>query len=166
MTTGFTNLFVILRGIPGSGKSSLANCIRIYYSVEENDPDQQSVYVLSADDYFCDRDGDYFFVASNLGKAHADCYGTAADLVAVKVPRIVLDNTNIKLSEYEKYRTLAENAGYKVVVIRIEVNAPDDFGLCIQRNTHNVPVSVMKRRNEEVEEDSSEHLIQIFNEED
>ena len=57
---------ILLRGIPGSGKSTLGEIIL-------QCPGSSSPEVLSADNFFIDEKGDYNFDGSKLKQAHNEC---------------------------------------------------------------------------------------------
>jgi predicted kinase len=92
---------VILRGIPGSGKSTRAEEA---YSGHE---------VCSADDYFRNFYGVYKFDARALPAAHRACLlKFEALLIAGTEHIIVVDNTNLTAAEIAPYYALAEAHGY------------------------------------------------------
>jgi len=67
------NLFII-RGLSGSGKTTLANVLANY--PRQYDYSADGVFehpVLSADDYFLDKEGKYNWVGTLLPEAHAWC---------------------------------------------------------------------------------------------
>ena len=57
---------ILLRGLPGSGKSTLAKIILQLRSTDEPE-------VLSADDFFEDKEGEYNFDPTKLKEAHNYC---------------------------------------------------------------------------------------------
>lgn len=133
---------VIMRGLPGSGKSFL---------VRQMCPDGTAV-ICSADD-FRYRDvtvngvttREYFFDTQSPHLAHVKCYRKFIDAVTAKKPLVVVDNTNIRKCEYENYVALAENLGYKVEILEVRAVTTEDVNLCIERNTHKVPSEVIAR---------------------
>jgi predicted kinase len=120
---------VILRGLPGSGKSAFAKLMF---------PNQ---LVVSADDYFM-KDGVYRFDASRLGVAHARCLQNAEDLVFFGAELVVVDNCNAKLSHMKPYLDLAEESGSEVQVFRMRRLVDE----CVRFNQHNVPTDVIRRK--------------------
>ena len=116
----------IVRGLPGSGKSSLAKKV------------SESVY--SADDFFTNKKGEYNFNAKLLGKAHEWCWGKVRDAMFIGANAVAVANTFTQAWEAEKYYQLAEEYGYSVFVIECQ----NDFG-----NVHDVPqesIDAMKQR--------------------
>ena len=116
----------IVRGLPGSGKSSLAKKVT------------QLVY--SADDFFTNKKGEYNFNAKLLGKAHEWCWGKVRDAMFIGAEAVAVANTFTQAWEAEKYYQIAEEYGYSVFVIECQ----NDFG-----NVHDVPqesIDAMKER--------------------
>jgi len=116
----------IVRGLPGSGKSSLAKKV--------------TELVYSADDFFTNKKGEYNFNAKLLGKAHEWCWGKVRDAMFIGVEAVAVANTFTQAWEAEKYYQIAEEYGYSVFVIECQ----NDFG-----NVHDVPqesIDAMKER--------------------
>tara|TARA_B100000131_G_scaffold202804_1_gene194763 strand:- start:926 stop:1339 length:414 start_codon:yes stop_codon:yes gene_type:complete len=116
----------IVRGLPGSGKSSLAKKL--------------TEVVYSADDFFTNKKGEYNFNAKLLGKAHEWCWGKVRDAMFIGVNAVAVANTFTQAWEAEKYYQIAEEYGYSVFVIECQ----NDFG-----NVHDVPqesIDAMKER--------------------
>lgn len=123
---------IVLRGIPGSGKSRYAlNLVRN----ERN----ERVHIVSADHYF-DRGLGYKFDPTKLGAAHGQCLRRYSEYVAdasMTTSRIVMvvDNTNMSVVEMAPYMELA--AAFRVPAEIIEF--PCLVETAVQRNIHNVP---------------------------
>ena len=116
----------IVRGLPGSGKSSLAKKV--------------TELVYSADDFFTNKKGEYNFNAKLLGKAHEWCWGKVRDAMFIGAEAVAVANTFTQAWEADKYYQIAEEYGYSVFVIDCE----NDFG-----NVHDVPqesIDAMKKR--------------------
>ncbi len=116
----------IVRGLPGSGKSSLAKKL--------------TELVYSADDFFTNKKGEYNFNAKLLGKAHEWCWGKVRDAMFLGANAVAVANTFTQAWEAEKYYQIAEEYGYSVFVIECQ----NDFG-----NVHDVPqesIDAMKKR--------------------
>jgi predicted kinase len=133
---------ILLRGCPGAGKSSLANIL------SECQLDYDSTFlkrnwpVISADDYFLDKDGNYIFDISQIKNAHAYCETTVAAGMKVNIPKIFVANTFTQEWEMEPYFKLAKEYGYKIFTIIVE-NRHEST------NVHNVPpetITKMKNR--------------------
>jgi predicted kinase len=117
-----------MRGIPGSGKSSLAELLA-----------GQRKAIASADHYF-DMKGK--FAPEELGIAHKFCQDQFMKFIATGEPLIVVDNTNIKRKDFEFYTTTAKDNGYAVVTVIAEEMDPK---VCFARNKHAVPLATIER---------------------
>lgn len=125
----------IMRGLPGSGKSSRAWCLRA-----ERMPTAQTSKVVSADDFFVALGrGAYAFDPTRVGDAHAWCKGIFIDCLLSGVECVVLDNTNTQLWEFADYLHLAALLGYEVEVVDLFDGGLSDEALAA-RNTHGVPL--------------------------
>lgn len=91
---------IIVRGIPGSGKSTWAHS-------------QVGATVCSADDYFY-VDGVYTFDPQSLPYAHNACIIYCKAAMQRQEPLIIVDNTNTQRWEYAPYLEIAGRYGYQV----------------------------------------------------
>lgn len=107
-------ILTLVRGLPGSGKSTFANFIWNDYTICE------------ADKFFYDKEGNYNFDANKLTQAHKWC----REQVEIRMkdneanpqfyPEIVVSNTFTKEWEMNEYFELAKKYGYKVFTIIVE----------------------------------------------
>lgn len=126
MVKEFIGDLILLRGLPGSGKTTLGEII-MYYPGSTN-----SNIVLSADDFFTDVNGVYNFDATKLKEAHNDCLLRCADRMKNELAKIVVANTFTQEWEMEKYFEIADRYKYRVHSIIVE-NRHDG------KNVHGVP---------------------------
>lgn len=98
----------ILRGVPGCGKSSLAEELKT-----------SSGIICCADDYFM-KSGKYEWDATKIGIAHLKCKTKYDDALNSGVPVIVVANTNTTTRDVNFYRNMARIAGYTVFVLTVE----------------------------------------------
>ncbi|KAG8516517.1 NEDD4-binding protein 2 [Galemys pyrenaicus] len=98
-------VLVLLRGLPGSGKSFLARIL------QEDNP---SGIILSTDDYFY-INGQYQFDVKYLGEAHEWNQNRAKEAFEKKVSPIIIDNTNLQAWEMKPYVALSQKHKYKVL---------------------------------------------------
>ncbi|OQR87908.1 hypothetical protein ACHHYP_07963 [Achlya hypogyna] len=122
----------VLRGVPGSGKSSLARHLR-----GRCDAQGLSVRVCSADAFFEQGDGGYIYDRSRLAEAHAFCHAAVLAAVAANVDVVVVDNTNLQARHVHAYLDALNGSGYRVSVVAIETS---DIPACIRRSCHAVPL--------------------------
>ncbi|TRZ47868.1 MAG: ATP-binding protein [Dehalococcoidia bacterium] len=105
----------IFRGLPGSGKSTIAA--------------KYAGPLFEADQFFMEA-GQYKFNPSKLKEAHSACRRSVEDAMKEKIPTINVANTNTQLWEVQSYLNLAEQHGYDVELIHVK----GDWG-----SAHNVP---------------------------
>ncbi|ELV10433.1 NEDD4-binding protein 2 [Tupaia chinensis] len=98
-------VLVLLRGLPGAGKSFLAR------TLQEDNP---SGVVLSTDDYFY-INGQYQFDVRYLGEAHEWNQNRAKEAFEKKISPIIIDNTNLQAWEMKPYVALSQKHKYKVL---------------------------------------------------
>jgi predicted kinase len=114
---------VILRGLPGSGKSSFASLL--------------SKAICSADDYLINREGEYIWTESRVIQAHEWCERKCERFMKKQISLVVIDNVSVKSRDMRPYRKLAKEYGYKVYSVIVENRHK---GI----NTHNVSKEIMK----------------------
>lgn len=90
-------LCVILRGIPGSGKTTVADKL-VLAATEAG----KTVQVCCADDYMVNKDGEYSFDASRLADAHGKCYAKFQQSLQNLTDVIIVANTNCTRQEYAR----------------------------------------------------------------
>jgi predicted kinase len=95
----------LLRGVPGSGKTTLAESL--------------GNMTIEADQYFT-YNGKYEFDASKLKDAHAWCQNAARVWMTNSVKRIIVSNTFTQEWEMQPYYDLAEKYGYRVYSLIVE----------------------------------------------
>jgi predicted kinase len=104
------NSLILLRGLPGSGKTSLAK--------ELSENGKYPVY--SVDDYFTDENGEYKFEFDKNHLAYKHCEERTRTAMQNKLQKIFLDNTFTLEWEIETYFKLAKEFDYKVYVVTVE----------------------------------------------
>ena len=98
-------ILIIVRGIPGSGKTSFANLL--------------SKAICCADDYYM-HDGEYKRKAEDIGKAHAWCQRKCRRFMKAQVEQIVVANTSTTEREMQPYMDLARQFSYMVYSVIVE----------------------------------------------
>lgn len=123
----------ILRGVPGSGKST--------YVASMGHSATTAARVVSADHHFM-VDGAYKFDARKLPEAHQACWRSFyAALNERDIDVIYVDNTNISAAEIGPYVLPAESCGWQVEIITLEC----DPVVAAARNVHGVPAESVHR---------------------
>ena len=126
---------LLIRGLPGAGKSSFANFVWSDYAICE------------ADKFFYDKEGKYNFDATKLKEAHEWCRNQVETRMkdnqnnSQYYPNIVVSNTFTKEWEMSEYFDLAKKYGYKVFTLIVENR---HGGV----NTHGVPEEKLEQMKE------------------
>lgn len=126
------NTLFIIRGLPGSGKSTEAKRLR------ELNPDRTLHY--EADDYFTNAvTNEYIFDPAMLSAAHQECFRSVEHGLKCGFD-VIVSNTFSTKWELEKYINLAKNLGVNIDIRQMN----NSF-----KSIHNVPevtIQKMKRR--------------------
>lgn len=130
-----TKRVLILRGIPGAGKTRMARTLYPH------------AIVCSADDHFTRPDGSYVYVREEQSLAHHECLLKYLRLLThfpreIGVsPLIIVDNTNASVAEIAPYYATAEAYGWEAMVETILC----DPEIAWRRNTHGVSREIVEK---------------------
>ena len=133
---------IILRGLPGVGKTYFAERLRELASnraIESN----QSIVILSSDDYFI-VNGVYKFDLDKLDEAHQWNFNRFKTAVNDGAKFIIVDNTNIVSFHYRHYLDYAQRHNYFTAITIIPHNDKDDRRL-EESNIHNVKRGTIRK---------------------
>lgn len=126
------NMLYIIRGLPGSGKSTFAkNLIGTHLAAGD------LAFHFEADMYFLDADGNYVFDATKLKDAHSMCFDAVKSAMMMNANAIAVSNTFTREWEFNNYVKLAKENAYMVTTLVVENR---HGGV----NEHNVPEDVLK----------------------
>ena len=118
------NNLILLRGVSGSGKSTIA-------------PMFENAVLVSTDDFFLDEYGEYVFDANSLVINHQFCQLAVRMMMQDDEELIVVHNTFTADWEMDAYFDLAKDHGYAVHTIIVE----NRHG---SKNVHDVPQDAIK----------------------
>ena len=133
----------IIKGTPGSGRSTVANELKtIYQSLGK------TVEIIEANDFMINPETkQYEFVQENVSKCFSQCYARYIELIESKSDVIIVTNINGHFSEYASYITRGRNNGYEVHVMSMEnhhegkssIGIPDKFVVKMCRKYQTYP---------------------------
>ena len=119
----------IIRGLPGSGKSSIAR--ELVNEIWNSEIGSFVKDFYSADDYFTDYHGNYDFRPEELPQAHVQCQqNVERAMQRDMVTKVAVANTFTQAWEAEPYFKLAAEHGFSPFVIECQ----SQYG-----NIHDVP---------------------------
>tara|TARA_Y100000296_G_scaffold80929_1_gene107130 strand:- start:516 stop:923 length:408 start_codon:yes stop_codon:yes gene_type:complete len=115
---------ILLRGVSGSGKSTVAKLIGI------------GMRTVSTDDFFTNKEGDYEFNPNNLKENHKKCQ-LAVEMMMEEYDHvdndiIIVHNTFTEIWEMDTYYILAKKYGYTVHTLIVENRHKS-------KSIHNIP---------------------------
>jgi len=146
---------IIVRGLPGSGKSSIAVGLGVF---ADN--------VCAIDDYWFRPDGTYDFNYDHVLKSYEWNQHRVARIMVDIDQRseqldgaegglckttIVIDNVNITFDEILPYARLAQMYHYSIELMEPQTEWRYDVETCYKNNAHNVPYSTVLRMSREWE---------------
>ena len=117
-----TSKLYIIRGLPGSGKTKLA---------------QELVNLVYEADMFFMKDGIYQFNKDKISNAHDWCREQVKNAMRDGAPRIAVSNTFVRRWEMQVYYEMAVLYDYQVTEITLTGR--------LFKNVHGVPDEVIER---------------------
>ena len=117
-------ILYLIRGIPGSGKSSLAKSLGGKH--------------VEADMYHLDENGNYNWKPERVKEAHAWCQNQVRNWILESEERIIVSNTFTQEWEMKVYFDWAKEFDYKVFSIIVENRHGGE-------NVHNVPQETLEK---------------------
>lgn len=125
---------VVLRGIPGSGKSQKAREIATEYKGT----------IVSVDNYF-ERNGEYKFLDTEISRAYGYVEGQVDILMQQQTQLIIADGIHQSEKHLRGYQALADKYGYE-----LEIQYPDgehifDVEHCFRHSIHRVPRRTLQK---------------------
>lgn len=125
-----TGTVVVLQGLPGAGKSKMANALWEVASRRNA--------IVSANECFIELgQGKYALDPRYLSKAHGQCFFKYIDALRSQKELVIVDNNNITTLEIAPYVLAAQAHKYVARIVRIEVPVE----IAAQRCTRKIPIS-------------------------
>ena len=119
---------IIMRGIPGSGKSSLVARLQATYG------DESAVFSADANRIIF-NDGAYIYKPEETAKAHGECLRDYTEALVLGEVCPIVDNTNTSSLEIAPYAALAIAFDRPFQIVTVEC----DPEIAAARNQHAVP---------------------------
>lgn len=141
---------IIMRALPGTGKSTRANAIKDWF---ENNGYQ--VVICGTDEYFTDEHGNYNWSANLIKEAHNWNVERAREYMSNGVNVVIIDNTNVQFWEAEKYIKIGLEHRYIVRVEEVKTPWAGNIDELVQRNVHRVPRESIERMRDKWESQES-----------
>lgn len=138
-------MLILIRGVPGTGKSTHArHILEGLYATDGG-------FHIEADMYHLDHNGEYKWDRENVSKAHQWCLDTAKVYMNQSKDNIVVvSNTFTRRWEMQGYIEHAEKAGHEVDVVRMTR---------VHGNIHGVPPEVVQQMQERFEDYFGETIL-------
>lgn len=135
---------IILRGIPGSGKTTHANELMQYY-IKEN----KTVGHYEADMFFTKPDGTYDWKPNLVGVAHKWCQDKVRNALD-NCDVVIVANTSLTKAEVDTYVEIGKAAGANIVIQRLTGN---------YQNVHKVPEETLQKMKEKLQDYPGEIIL-------
>lgn len=138
----YNKIMFILSGIPGGGKTTIAEMIAPGIDA-----------TICCTDDFCMVDNKYQFDPQLANQRHQMNFDKAEQCCKDE-KNVIIANTNCNRRNYGKYEELAKKYGYTVFHIYLKPNIKES----IERNLHKVPVDTIKAMAYSLVKDFSENI--------
>lgn len=119
-------MIYILRGIPGSGKTTWA----------DNKIQKDGGGIICSANHFFETEWGYRFDEELLHDAHLSCLKKFTEKARLRdEDDVFVDNTNVRAVDVAPYVGIAEAYGHGYEIVRFDC----EVGVCVNRNIHGVP---------------------------
>ncbi|XP_067643420.1 uncharacterized protein [Eurosta solidaginis] len=155
-------VMVIMRGVPGSGKTCLAkNLIERYVSLNE----QYTIhdFIFSSDDFFYKSSGRYKWQGCLLDQAHQFNQQRVKERAQAGWSPIFVDNTNVKLWEMLYYAQVAVQNGYIIELLEPKTSWRKSANKLSQKTKHGVPAEKIQLMLNNFEKGTVHDLLKMLN---
>ena len=159
LVSGRSNVLIILRGLPGSGKTTFANFLKSQAT------DKESVSIYSFNSFFENKDGKYSFDGRRVREAKNESYYVVENLMKSGKPVIIVDDCNVTIADVKPYIEDAETNKYDVEIV--EIKSPwsrniDELVTRCTANGHNISKEVIESMDQRWYYDMSVDAVKLF----
>lgn len=102
---------IIIRGLPGSGKTTFATKLYNLTCPEAE--------MIAADDYFM-VNGEYKWDPTRIRQAHENCQQRVQLAMGSEIPWVIVHNTCTTQKELDPYLNMAKEFGYRITSVIVE----------------------------------------------
>ena len=141
-----SRLFIVVRGLPSSGKSLIAKLL----------VGNSNGVAVSVDDFLTSPNGQYEFSKSNFIAAQEACRQYCRELMQAETELVVLHNTMSQAWEAKDYFDIANTYGYTIQIISLYDNGLNDTDLA-KRSLHFMPAHLIQKCRQKWELDIYPH---------
>lgn len=113
------NVLLVIRGLPGSGKTYLGQQLSERYQGLQFESD--SNFMIA---------GEYHFDVAKLGASHELCLSSATQAMQAAAPLVAVTNTFTRHWEYAAYLAAAAEHSYSTVIVDLYQHALDNLRAC------------------------------------
>ena len=145
---------IILRGLPGSGKTSY-----IKHVIEENDVVN---YTICSAFYHFKEGLVYKYNPRQLPQAYNSCWKDFLEALDTQSTYIFVNNPNAEKWEYENYIFLGRKFGYTIEIVEIDCPGSGYIDYFQKRSRHNIPIHTVKAIGEKWEDDSCAKIVSCY----
>ncbi|XP_063699744.1 uncharacterized protein LOC134830254 [Culicoides brevitarsis] len=150
-------VMILMRGLPGSGKSFLAKQIVQNFNFDPRN------HIFSADDYFINVNGEYVYDQTKLTEAHEFTQNNAIRKLRESWSPVIIDNTNIKLWNMFPYIRLGVQYRYKIIIMEPATPWATTPKTLTSKNQHNVPKERIRQMMDNYEKTNVTKLLHTLN---
>ncbi len=131
------NTLVIVRGLPGAGKTTFAHALNVQKYGGK-------ALVVAADDFMVNDEGEYDYDRERLSHVHSRCQIAAGEALAERRD-VIVHNTFTRPSEFNPYLKMVKPTQKVLIFDLFDAGLTDEQ--LTARNVHDVPLaSVTKMR--------------------
>ena len=140
---------IINRAVPGSGKTTISNCLIKYLESKGI-----STAIHSTDEFFITEDRRYDFQIEKLYAYHQSNLSDFVESLKVDIPVVICDNINIAPWQTKPYTDVARDYGYRIIFLNffpreLEKHIESQRVTPDKPDAHGVPEDVLVRFIEE-----------------
>ncbi|XP_006879698.1 PREDICTED: NEDD4-binding protein 2-like 1 [Elephantulus edwardii] len=146
----FRKHLYLLRGLPGSGKTTLARQLQREFP---------RALIFSTDDFFFQEDGTYEFNPDFLEEAHKWNQKRARKAMRNGISPIIIDNTNLHAWEMKPYAAMALEHNYEVLFREPDTRWKFNVAELARKNVHGVPRDKIQRMKQRYEHGVTFHSV-------